>query len=255
MRTRLRHTLVVLVTTLLAAAAALTAAAPAHAIVGGTAATAGQTPYLVSLARGSHFCGGTVLDPTTILTAAHCVAAGDAGALTVRAGSLQHAFGGVRVKVTSVLLHPSYSSATLDNDLALLRLATPLGGSGIAALPLAATGNDPSSGRAQASGWGATAEDGQLSAAARIVTVPLIRREGCRQEYGPSVVTDRMICAGEDAGGKDACQGDSGGPLVQGGVLIGVISWGVGCGRPGNAGVYTRIGALRPWIDAHRTAG
>ncbi|WP_344336478.1 serine protease, partial [Kitasatospora putterlickiae] len=114
---------------------------------------------------------------------------------------------------------------------------------------------DPSSGRAQASGWGATAENGPLSAAARVVTVPLIRRDACRQEYGAAAVTDRMICAGEDAGGKDACQGDSGGPLVQGGALIGVISWGVGCGRPGAAGVYTRIGALRPWIDAHRAAG
>ncbi|WP_344336481.1 trypsin-like serine protease, partial [Kitasatospora putterlickiae] len=87
MRTRLRHTLVVLITALLAATAALTAAPPANAVVGGTPVTAGQTPYLVSLARGGHFCGGALLDPTTVVTAAHCVAGTDAGALTVRAGS------------------------------------------------------------------------------------------------------------------------------------------------------------------------
>ncbi|MFE6872359.1 serine protease [Kitasatospora sp. NPDC057692] len=252
MRTLLRNTVVVLMTTLLAAAAALTAAAPAHAIVGGTAAAAGQIPYLVSLARGSHFCGGAVLDPGTVVTAAHCVAGTGADALTVRAGSLQHASGGVRAKVASVLVHPSYSSATLDNDLALLRLATPLAGSGIAALPLAAAGTDPADGGAQVSGWGAVVQDGPLSATARLVSVPLIGRDRCRAEYGPANVTDGMICAGEDAGGKDACQGDSGGPLVLGGVLVGVVSWGLGCGRPGYAGVYTRIGALRPWIDAHR---
>ncbi|MET8699606.1 serine protease [Kitasatospora sp. NPDC004723] len=251
-RTLFRTTLVVLLTTLLAAAAALTAAAPAGAVVGGTAAGAGQTPYLVSLARGSHFCGGALLDPGTIVTAAHCVKGVSADALTVRAGSLQHASGGVRAKAASVLLHPSYDPATLDYDLALVRLAAPLGGSGVAAVPLPARDSDPAAGGAQVSGWGATAQDGPLSASARIAAVPLITRDKCRTEYGPANVTDRMICAGEDAGGKDACQGDSGGPLVAGGVLVGVVSWGLGCGRPGYAGVYTRIGALRSWIDSHR---
>ncbi|MER7705127.1 serine protease [Kitasatospora sp. NPDC097605] len=254
MRTPLRNTLVLLVTTLLAAAAALTAAAPANAVVGGAAVTEGQAPYLVSLARGSHFCGGAVLDPTTVVTAAHCVAGVRPAALTVRAGSLQHASGGVLAKAAAIVLHPSYDPTTVDYDLALVRLATPLPGGGIAAVPLAARGADPSAGGARVSGWGATVQDGPLSSAARIVSVPLIARAECRAEYGSATITDRMLCAGEGAGGKDACQGDSGGPLVLDGVLVGVVSWGLGCGRPGYAGVYTGIGALRSWIDARRAA-
>ncbi|MCX4758973.1 serine protease [Kitasatospora purpeofusca] len=256
MRTRLRKTAVVLVTTLLAAAAALTAAAPANAIVGGTALTPGQAPYLVSIGRTSHFCGGTVIGATWILTAAHCVAGAAPSTLRVRAGTLTHASGGWLVEVAQVLPHGSYNPSTIDYDLALLRLtkALPLG-SGIATVPLAADGNDPSTGTARVSGWGATTSGGPLVAAARTVAVPVVGRAKCRTEYGATVITDRMLCAGEDAGGKDACQGDSGGPLVLSGVLVGISSWGRGCGLAGFAGVYTRVGALRPWIDTGRTGG
>ncbi|MEK2491122.1 serine protease [Kitasatospora purpeofusca] len=256
MRTRLRNTAVVLVTTLLAAAAVLTAAAPANAVVGGTALTPGQAPYLVSIGRTSHFCGGTVIGATWILTAAHCVAGADPGTLRVRAGTLTHASGGVLAQVAEVRSHGSYNPSTIDYDLALLRLtkALPLG-TGIAIVPLAVDGDDPSAGTARVSGWGATSTGGPLAAAARTVAVPVVGRAKCRTEYGATVITDRMLCAGEDAGGKDACQGDSGGPLVLSGVLVGISSWGRGCGLAGFAGVYTRVGALRSWIDTGRTGG
>ena len=57
-----------------------------------------------------------------------------------------------------------------------------------------------------------------------------------------------MICAGFAAGGHDACLGDSGGPLVIGSQLVGIVSWGIGCGRPNFPGVYTSTGNLRTWI-------
>ncbi|MFE6745325.1 serine protease [Kitasatospora purpeofusca] len=256
MRTRPRNTAVVLVTALLAAAAALTAAAPANAIVGGTALTAGQAPYLVSIGRPSHLCGGTVIGADWILTAAHCVAGTAPAGLRVRAGTLTHASGGVQVGVAEVLPHGSYNPTTIDYDLALLHLAKALPlGSGIATVPLAADGNDPSTGTGKVSGWGATVSGGPLVAAARVVPVPLVGRAKCRTEYGATVITDRMLCAGEDAGGKDACQGDSGGPLVLSGVLVGISSWGRGCGLAGYAGVYARVGALRSWIDTARAGG
>lgn len=58
-----------------------------------------------------------------------------------------------------------------------------------------------------------------------------------------------MLCAGYATGGKDACQYDSGGPLVQGSVVVGIVSWGVGCALPRYPGVYADVGALRDWIE------
>jgi secreted trypsin-like serine protease len=62
---------------------------------------------------------------------------------------------------------------------------------------------------------------------------------------------ESMLCAGEPGGGRDACQGDSGGPLVVHGRLVGLVSWGTGCGKPGSPGVYTRASALLPALFGH----
>lgn len=78
-----------------------------------------------------------------------------------------------------------------------------------------------------------------------------MNQDVCANAYlGVNPVTERMICAGNLEGGQDACQGDSGGPLVINGTLIGVTSWGKGCARPGFPGVFTRVPALRAWIDS-----
>lgn len=84
------------------------------------------------------------------------------------------------------------------------------------------------------------------------MSVPLVENEECASSYlGYGDITERMLCAGYKAGQKDACQGDSGGPLVANGVLIGVVSWGAGCARPGLPGVYTNLAdpGLRVWIS------
>merc|ERR1712234_90694 len=89
------------------------------------------------------------------------------------------------------------------------------------------------------SGWGTTTEGGSLARVLQKVDVPVVSDEHCRDSYGQSDITDSMICAGLDQGGKDSCQGDSGGPFMCGNELSGVVSWGYGCAEAGYPGVYT----------------
>jgi trypsin len=84
------------------------------------------------------------------------------------------------------------------------------------------------------------------------VDVPLVSPAMCDKGY-PGEITNTMICAGLEEGGKDSCQGDSGGPLVvtdnnNQKVLVGVVSWGYGCARPGQYGVYSKVNAAYDWI-------
>ena len=75
-------------------------------------------------------------------------------------------------------------------------------------------------------------------------------RSECNSAYADyGGITENMICAAVDGGGKDSCQGDSGGPLVVNGVLVGIVSWGVGCGEPGYPGVYSSVAALRSFVS------
>lgn len=81
------------------------------------------------------------------------------------------------------------------------------------------------------------------------VDVPIVGRDVCTEQYSDiNPITEAMVCAGYDEGGKDACSGDSGGPLVDGDTLVGIVSWGAGCARADYAGVYTRVGAFIEWI-------
>lgn len=99
------------------------------------------------------------------------------------------------------------------------------------------------------SGWGVTSQGSSNEPdSLQGVRVNLVGNEACKRAYGPDQITDRMICAGVNGGGKDSCQGDSGGPLVVGKVLGGIVSWGAGCGQPRYPGVYSNIPALRDYI-------
>ena len=81
----------------------------------------------------------------------------------------------------------------------------------------------------------------------------MISRTDCRASYGEDDVTETMFCAGLTEGGKDSCQGDSGGPILDAStkILLGAVSWGIGCAQPNNPGVYANFGALLPFIEAN----
>ncbi|KAF4441035.1 AChain A Fusarium Oxysporum Trypsin At Atomic Resolution [Fusarium acutatum] len=236
--------------------APLAAAAPQEIpnIVGGTSASAGDFPFIVSISRnGGPWCGGSLLNANTVLTAAHCVSGYAQSGFQVRAGSLSRTSGGVTSSLSSVRVHPSYSGN--NNDLAILKLSTSIPASGtIGYARLAASGSDPVAGSsATVAGWGATSEGGSSTPVNLLkVTVPIVSRATCRQQYGTSAITNQMFCAGVSSGGKDSCQGDSGGPIVDSSkTLIGAVSWGNGCARPNYSGVYASVGALRSFIDTY----
>lgn len=209
-------------------------------VVGGVEAGGGQYPFMVALATkaGFPFCGGTLIATNQVLTAAHCVAASTASRVQVIAGRTDlRATNGVVAGISAIWVHPEFRGATRGFDVAVLTLDRQVPHQ---PLPLgAARPGAP----ATVLGWGRTGERATASPVLRAATVPVWADADCAQAY-PQYNPATMLCAGWPQGGVDTCQGDSGGPLVSDGRLVGVTSWGMGCARPGQPGVYARVIAL-----------
>lgn len=219
-------------------------------IVGGVDTTIEAHPYIVSLLEYNwHICGGSIISSTWILTAAHCFYE-PVFAYYVRAGSTIRNSGGQVIAARRYILHPEYDYWTVDFDIAVIELVSPITIAVARAVAMAPQGDQPPAGTVSiVSGWGTLSEGGSSATTLQVVEVPIISLANCRAAYGPDFVTERMLCAGLlGIGGKDACQGDSGGPLIANGMLTGIVSWGFGCARPNSPGVYTSVPNLRRWV-------
>ncbi|XP_065073552.1 trypsin 5G1-like [Ochlerotatus camptorhynchus] len=221
-------------------------------IVGGFEVDIADVPFQVSLqAEYGHFCGGSIINSTWVLTAGHCASTSDDPQLSVRVGSTLHAEGGQLVTVKRVIQHPEYNIGTIDYDFSLLELSEELQLSEqFFAVDLPEQDEPVEDGSClQVSGWGNTQNALESGKELRATNVPAVNQQKCVEAYASfGEVTPRMLCAGFDKGGKDACQGDSGGPLVEGTKLVGVVSWGKGCAEEGYPGVYSRVATVREWI-------
>ncbi|MEU6770249.1 serine protease [Streptomyces sp. NPDC046759] len=230
-------------------------------VVGGFPIDVSQAPWTVALSsrdrfggtRAGQFCGGVAIARTEVLTAAHCMAEEVLGAPPNRVRDLRVIAGrtdllsheGQEVAVRDVRINPAYDSRTNTGDFAVLTLAESLPQSSV--VPMAGAGDHAYAPGTQAlvSGWGDTTGGGAYARRLHAAQLRVLPDEQCARAYSGGTFgtyrADSMLCAGRTSGGPDACQGDSGGPLVAAGRLIGLVSWGSGCGKAGSPGVYTRV--------------
>ena len=233
----------------------------------------GDTPI-----RKGHFCSGSLIVDdalsTWVLTASHCLVF---PGKHVEPSEIQIVSGVTQLSdptkivqdATAIITHPDYNRSTFENDIALIKLE-PLTERqrqheraqyrSVIELPIPYELEvmEPYS-EVTASGWGVTVEGGFVPPnELQFVHVPVVDANACQEAYRPLGynIANTMLCAGFRSGGRDACEGDSGGPLAARTTtpdpldarLVGVVSWGKGCGRLRFYGVYTNVAVYLNWI-------
>ncbi|XP_072469548.1 vitamin K-dependent protein C isoform X2 [Notamacropus eugenii] len=233
-------------------------------ILGGKPANKGDSPWQVILldSRSKLKCGGVLIHSSWVLTAAHCVE--HPKYLSVRLGEYdirRYENSEMDFSIQEAIVHPNYTKSTSDNDIALLYLNQPVAFSkyilpiclpnlGLAHRELMKVGREM-----VVTGWGRQVEESRnRTYILRFIKIPLASYVECSKTMKNSI-SENMLCAGVLGDSRDACEGDSGGPMVTEfrgtWFLVGLVSWGEGCGRLNNFGIYTKISQYLHWIHGH----
>ncbi|XP_020643012.3 vitamin K-dependent protein C [Pogona vitticeps] len=231
-------------------------------VIAGKTGRKGDSPWQVMLSNsaGRFKCGGVLIHPAWVLTAAHCVVDEQRIKLTMgkyyrlRAEDSEQA-----ILVDKQLPHENYSAETSDNDIAMLHLVHPvivnkyivpicLPSKNLAHQVLMTEGTET-----VVTGWGSQSDDNKknYSSVLKYIEVPIAPHNDCIHAMSNSL-SENMICAGIAGDKRDSCHGDSGGPMVakfkNTWFLVGLVSWGEGCGDPKNFGIYTKVSSYLDWI-------
>jgi hypothetical protein len=238
-------------------------------VINGDDAAEGAWPWMVALlynpienSADAHYCGGVLIGEQHVLTAAHCVVQFNQNKIDVLVGETKLPFAkGNRRKILGYTVHPKFDVYTLENDLAILKLAEPVENAPVQIALLSDADLYKPGATATVLGWGF--KDPQmpiLPVNLQQAEVPLASDEVCLEELGRFFRPDIMVCAGKKASsatsgdGVDACYGDSGGPLVVadgngGWKLVGIVSWGLGdCANNKTRSAYAEVPALLDFV-------
>ena len=240
-------------------------------IVGGKPVTLKDNPWQIALVSArvpsnlvGQFCGGSIIAPRWVATAAHCVDRGtEPKQIQILTSTESLEKGGTRINATRILVHENWTPKTNDFDIALIEVASDLVGTGSAAAAIpgdTSAAEHPATLQVRVTGWGRTSMS--TNAGSKLlqgIEIPYVTRAVCNRPASyDGDITENMICAGIQKGGVDSCQGDSGGPataMVSGTRrLVGIVSWGEGCALRDKYGVYTNISKFGPWV-AEKTGG